>query len=64
MQDTMTMRSRAALVVRMDKYMVRLGPQGVNYAAQQNAMRPFLFFTRNDGGVFSKMLREYVAGGI
>lgn len=64
MQDTMTMRSRAALVIHMDKYMARLGPQGVNYAGYQNAMRPFLFFTKRDGGVFSKMLRDYVTGGV
>lgn len=62
MQDTMTMRSRAALVTRMDRYMARLGVQGVNYAPAQQAMRPFLFFTNKDANVLSGILRDYVAG--
>lgn len=44
MQDTMTLRSRAALVMRMTPRSLVLGPQGVRYAAAQQAMRPFLFF--------------------
>lgn len=62
MQDTMTMRSRAALVVRMDRYKATLGVQGVNYAPIQHAMRPFLFFASKDGGVLNEMLRAYVRG--
>lgn len=62
MQDTMTMRSRAALVVRMERYQARLGPQGVNYAAKQQGMRPFLFFTRKDSTVLLDILRTYVKG--
>jgi len=63
MQDTMTMRSRAALVVRMGKYTARLGPQGVNYAATQQKMRPFLFFTAKDGKEFVRVLSAYLNGG-
>jgi hypothetical protein len=44
MQDTGTMRSRAALVMRQDQRTLILGPQGVRYAAAQQAQRPFLFF--------------------
>lgn len=44
MQDTGTMRSRAALVMRQDRRTLILGPQGVRYAAAQQARRPFLFF--------------------
>lgn len=62
MQDTGTMRSRAALVTKMDRYFARLGPQGVNYATAQQAMRPFLFFTTKDGNVLAEMLRKYVMG--
>ena len=62
-QDTMTLRSRAALVVRMGKYTARLGPQGVNYAAAQQKMRPFLFFTAKDGKEFAQVLRAYLYGG-
>lgn len=62
MQDTMTMRSRAALVVRMERYQARLGVQGVNYASAQHKMRPFLFFTRKDAGVLTEILRSYVSG--
>jgi len=44
MQDTGMMRSRAALVMRMSTRTLLLGPQGVRYAAAQQAQRPFLFF--------------------
>lgn len=62
MQDTGTMRSRAALVTKMDRYFARLGVQGVNYAPAQHAMRPFLFFTTKDANVLAEMLRRYVIG--
>jgi len=64
MQDTNTMRSRAALVTRMDRHMARLGVQGVNYAPQQQAMRPFLFFTTKDANVLGEILRDYVMGAV
>ena len=60
MQDTGTMRARAALVVRMEKYNARLGVQGVNYAAAQHKMRPFLFFPDADGDTLTNMLRDYL----
>ena len=60
MQDTGTMRARAALVVRMEKYNARLGVQGVNYAAAQHKTRPFLFFTDADGDTLTNMLRDYL----
>jgi hypothetical protein len=44
MQDTNTMRGRAALVIQQTDEQITMGPQGVSYAAEQNAMRPFLFF--------------------
>ena len=47
-QDSGTLRSRAALVLKMKPQLLELGPQGVTYAAHQQAMRPFLFFTAKD----------------
>ena len=44
MQDTGTMRNRAALVMGLTRRSLILGPQGVRYAAAQQARRPFLFF--------------------
>ena len=60
MQDTMTMRARAALVQHMGRNVARLGPQGVKYAAVQQARRPFLFFTKQDGAILGEMLRDYL----
>ena len=60
MQDTETMRGMAALVVRMDRYMARLGVQGVNYAAAQHKRRPFLFFVQADADELVGMLRLYL----
>uniref|UniRef100_A0A6M3LBC5 Tail protein n=1 Tax=viral metagenome TaxID=1070528 RepID=A0A6M3LBC5_9ZZZZ len=45
MQDTGTMRARAALVMGITRHALILGPQGVRYAAAQQARRPFLFFS-------------------
>lgn len=59
-QDTGTLRSRAALVVRMEKYEARLGVPNVRYANDQQDMRPFLFFASNDGGVLNRTLLEYL----
>ena len=44
LQDTETLRGRAALVQRMTRNTLVLGPQGVRYAAPQHRRRPFLFF--------------------
>jgi hypothetical protein len=63
MQDTMTMRGKAALVVALRKNEVTLGPQGVKYAAAQQARRPFLFFEiPKDSNRFVSILRRYLMG--
>jgi hypothetical protein len=64
MQDTMTMRSRAALVVRRNRFMMQLGPQGVRYAARQNALRPFLFFEiPQDAKEIGEIFARHIATG-
>ena len=47
-QDNETLRGRAALVLQMKPQLLELGPRGLNYAAAQQSMRPFLFFTNKD----------------
>ena len=47
-QDSETLRGRAALVTKMRPQLMELGPQGVDYAGVQHALRPFLFFTPKD----------------
>ena len=44
-QDSGTLRARAALVTALKKNRVEMGPQGVAYAAAQAALRPFVFFS-------------------
>ena len=44
MQDGGTLRARAALTLALGENKIELGPQGVRYAGEQQAMRPFLFF--------------------
>ena len=61
MQDTGTMRARAALAFFLGKRSVQMGPQGVNYAAAQNAMRPFLFFNvPDDSNTAVSMLQSHL----
>ena len=61
MQDTNTMRARAALAFFLGKRQLKMGPQGVNYAAYQNAMRPFLFFNvPDDSNTAVSMLQSYL----
>jgi|TARA_R110000824_G_scaffold190214_2_gene371644 hypothetical protein len=44
-QDLGTLRARAALVTALKKNRLEMGPQGVAYAAAQDALRPFIFFS-------------------
>lgn len=64
MQDTMSLRTRAALVVRRNRLMLQLGPQGVRYAASQNARRPFLFFEiPQDAKAIGRIFAMHIARG-
>ena len=61
MQDTKTMRNRAALTVRQTANELALGPQGVLYAAAQNRSRRFLFFhTPRDAAQLGKILGRHI----
>ena len=63
LQDTGTMRARDCLVLLMDRNELRLGPQGVRYAAYQQQMRPHLFFERDvDAKALAEMLGAYAMG--
>ncbi len=63
MQDTMTMRSRAALVMHVTPRSLILGPQGVRYAAAQQARRPFLFFdVPTDTSVLERFALDHLEG--
>jgi len=57
-QDTGTLRSRAAAVIRMTRTTGELGPN-LNYATKQNEKRPFLFFTKGDGRKYNQVLAAY-----
>lgn len=64
MQDTKTMRNRAALVVRLTGNEMVLGPQGTIYAAAQNRMRRFLFFeVPRDSDKLAKIMAKHIAAG-
>jgi len=64
MQDTMNLRTRAALVIRRNRNMLQLGPQGVRYAAAQNAMRRFLFFDiPTDAKAIGTIFAEHIQRG-
>jgi hypothetical protein len=43
-QDFGTLRARAALVTALKPNLLKMGPQGIAYAAAQDALRPFAFF--------------------
>ena len=47
-QDLGTLRANAANVLQITKEKLALGPPNLSYAAAQNEMRPFLFFTPPD----------------
>lgn len=60
-QDTMTLRGRAALVMGLTRNRLTLGPQGVRYAAAQQAKRPFLFFNfPADRDALAGMIRQHL----
>ena len=61
-QDSGVLRSRAALVTHMGKQKLQLAPQGVKYAAAQNARRPFLFFTPKDAQQLIKIAVRKLQG--
>ena len=62
MQDTKTLRGRAALVVRQTNVKMTMGPQGTRYAAAQNRRRPFLFFEiPKDAGAIGKIFARHIA---
>lgn len=64
MQDTMTLRTRAALVIRRNRFMMQLGPQGVRYAAHQNSLRRLLFFDiPTDATAIGKIFARHIATG-
>lgn len=60
LQDAMTLRGRAALVVRLDRTEVRIGPQGVKYAAAQHKKRPFLFFAMDDRDMALSLVADHI----
>lgn len=61
MQDTNTLRSRAALTMfQLSNTRIRFGTN-LRYASKQQAMRPFLFFELpKDRRMFVKILQDYV----
>jgi hypothetical protein len=64
LDDTSTMKGRAALVQRVTGDMLELGPQGVVYAAAQHRRRPFLFFeSPRDLNQLTKIIVEEVRRG-
>lgn len=64
MQDTMTLRTRAALVVHRDRFVLQLGPQGARYARRQNSLRRFLFFDiPTDAKAIGRIFAEHIARG-
>ena len=61
MQDTGTMKGRAALTTALRRKSVEMGPQGVRYAKEQNDRRPFLFFdTPKDARVLVRIIRRHL----
>jgi hypothetical protein len=65
MQDTKTMRGRAALVQRMDRDELVLGQAGsLKYAKHQQKMRPFLFFqTPRDLDQLTEIMIDHIRRG-
>jgi len=62
-QDTMTLRGNATLgVVHITKTKMRIGTN-INYAAAQQKMRPFLFFTKRDAAYLNKLMSDYLMTG-
>ena len=64
-QDSGTLRARAALVVALKSEKLVVGPQGVSYAADQQEMRPFLFFEQpKDSEALLKIALRHLQKGI
>lgn len=63
MQDTGTMRSRAALVIKQNQHKTEMGPQGVRYAAKQQNLRPFLFFIDKDARKYGNIIKSFLRKG-
>ena len=62
-QDTMTLRGNATLgVSHITKTKMRIGTN-INYAAAQQKMRPFLFFTKKDAAYLNKLTSDYLMTG-
>lgn len=61
-QDLEVLRSRAALVTHMGAKLLRLEPQGVDYAGYQSRRRPFLFFTPKDATELIKIAVRKLEG--
>lgn len=62
-QDTMTLRGNATLgVVHITKNKMRIGTN-INYAAAQQKMRPFLFFTKKDAAYLNKLTSDFLMTG-
>ena len=62
-QDTGTLRNNATLgVVHITKTKMRIGTN-INYAAAQQKMRPFLFFTKRDAAYLNKLMSDYLMTG-
>ena len=62
-QDTGTLRNNATLgVVHITKNKMRIGTN-INYAAAQQKMRPFLFFTKKDAAYLNKLTSDFLMTG-
>jgi len=62
-QDTGTLRNNATLgVAHITKTKMRIGTN-INYAAAQQKMRPFLFFTKRDAAYLNKLMSDYLMTG-
>ena len=62
-QDTGTLRNNATLgVVHITKNKMRIGTN-INYAAAQQKMRPFLFFTKRDAAYLNKLTSDFLMTG-
>ena len=62
-QDTGTLRNNATLgVVHITKNKMRIG-NNINYAAAQQKMRPFLFFTKKDAAYLNKLTSDFLMTG-
>lgn len=60
-QDTMNLRAKAATIIALGKDRVVIGPRDIDYAAYQQALRPYLFFeNRKDMAVAKRMVYKHL----